>query len=727
MKKLIIIILFIPTILLGAHYRFDPSEPFNVDGVPTDCDSVWLQWMYNGDTSETHLITNTSLGRTGYYEFDSTVAEAGWYKIFWRFFEDESGTSLQYEEWYETKDTLADTTDIKAALQDWLDKLVSAQNLNAVRYISPDGDNSNGLSLATAWTDFDSIGNLNAPTKVLVMPGTYTEVACTVRTSGIELLGVGGPGITALRGTADTTAYQDRMIVVNPRDSMLASLRISGFNFAHEIRDATHDPNFKCAIYIQDSVRYVEIDNNLFIADSNFKTITTASDDVKYLDIHHNMFAGNKVHAIDIGSEYSTIYNNWFMRIDSTMNDGVRSAIQMYTGARWNIVNDNYFLVQKVAISMVGADSNLVTGNSFGANVLTGSEMSGDVNSFGNIFTDNHGRPHIKLRESAAGDEIGTWEDRFYNMMKMLLFQPPTMSVVPNGDLQLIANAPDSTIVEAWGSSYGTVYITGRRGFGALPRSLYLEAPTYQNTSDMYLHKGLHQVAIWAWLGQNTDEAKIYCYNDEDVQQTWADGGSYVSGTDYTGWQRIGGMIYLPADDYYYLSLTTPDSVYLTGLTVHPDISGDSTNAAIADGNKANFKADVSGLSTLTSSDNIGINADDVSGDFAVADFEGAYYSEIGDTVRAAIHDSLYQVRVDSIINILGVVSDDVLDIAYYWGACDGCYYRLFPEGGTPNKDSAIMIDPSKGVDSLVGKIIYLHGTEDDVVDSAYFYRDEPW
>jgi hypothetical protein len=869
------------SVAFGAHYRFDPSEPFNIGGVPTDCDSVWFQWMYDGDTSETHLITTTSLGRTGYYEFDSTVAEAGWYKIYWRFFEDGSSTSLQHEEWYEAIDTLADTnqvndiavgtvcdsinaaiadvnkanfkatvdsllvaiadankpnfhsdgdtnkfdwdaafagsllvaitdvnkdnfkadtnqawastasdtnsfevediidsfrvlmadsnlaryskaadykadvsalaleaslidtTDIKAALIYWFDKLVTTQNLNDVRYISIDGDNSNGLSLASAWTDFDSIGNLNAPTKILVMPGTYTEVACTVRTSGLEFIGIGGPGITALRGTADTTAYQDRMIVVNPRDTAMASLRISGFNFAHEIPDETADPNFKCAIYIQDSVRYVEVDNNIFIADSNFKTITSGDTYVQYLHVHDNMFAGNRVHALDVAPEYSVISDNYFLKMDSTMNDGVRTAIQLYTGARWNIINDNYFVEDVSSITMVGADSNLVAGNFFGINRSTASEMSGDINSAGNVFTGNHGEPHIKLRESAAGDEIGTWEDRFYNMMKILMFQPPTMSVIPNGDLQLIANEPDSTNVEGWGSSGGTVYITGRRSFGAFPRSLYLESGGYQNTKDVYLHKGLHEVSIWAWLGNAADEARVSAYDDSDNLKTWADGSNFVSGTGYTGWQRIGGVIYLSADDYYYFSLGTPDSTYLTGFTVHPDISGDSTNAAIADANKVNFKADVSGLSTfdhasdkvtLVDSSADGIHDAEVAAN-AVRDsaqyLVTADLSTLNDPsiteIRQALHDSLYTVRVDSILSILGTVTADVLDIAYYWGACDGCYYRLFPESGTPNKDSAIMIDPSRGADSLVGKIIYLHGTEDAVVDTAYFYRDEPW
>jgi hypothetical protein len=52
---------------------------------------------------------------------------------------------------------------------------------------------------------------------------------------------------------------------------------------------------------------------------------------------------------------------------------------------------------------------------------------------------------------------------------------------------------------------------------------------------------------------------------------------------------------------------------------------------------------------------------------------------------------------------------------------------REYPEGGLANKDSTIIIDPSLGADSLVGKVIYLHGTVDDVADSSYFYLDEPW
>ena len=124
----------------------------------------------------------------------------------------------------------------------------------------------------------------------------------------------------------------------------------------------------------------------------------------------------------------------------------------------------------------------------------------------------------------------------------------------------------------------------------------------------------------------------------------------------------------------------------------------DSLEGAITDANKENFKTDVSGLSTLTDNE-----------------------------LRIALGDSLYNERMDSLLTLLVNVKGRTLDLVYYWGACNGCYYRLFPEGGVTNKDSVIIIDPSLGADSLVGKIIYLHGTEPTVYDSAYFYRDEPW
>lgn len=143
---------------------------------------------------------------------------------------------------------------------------------------------------------------------------------------------------------------------------------------------------------------------------------------------------------------------------------------------------------------------------------------------------------------------------------------------------------------------------------------------------------------------------------------------------------------------------TVPDT---TGLMHEDDTIGIAADvyAELIDGsNEDQFKADVSGLSTLADND-----------------------------IRVALGDTLYNSRTDSILAVLATVAADVLDIAYYWGACDGCYYRLYPESGTSNKDSAIIIDPSLGVDSMVAKVVYLHGTDVQVVDTVYFYRDEPW
>lgn len=64
--------------------------------------------------------------------------------------------------------------------------------------------------------------------------------------------------------------------------------------------------------------------------------------------------------------------------------------------------------------------------------------------------------------------------------------------------------------------------------------------------------------------------------------------------------------------------------------------------------------------------------------------------------------------------------------IGLYWGACDGCYQRLYPVNGTPNKDSIIVIDPSMGADSLVAKVEYRHNETQSVVDTVYFYK-RPW
>ena len=61
-----------------------------------------------------------------------------------------------------------------------------------------------------------------------------------------------------------------------------------------------------------------------------------------------------------------------------------------------------------------------------------------------------------------------------------------------------------------------------------------------------------------------------------------------------------------------------------------------------------------------------------------------------------------------------------------FWCACDSCYVRLFPESGGAPKDSAICINPTMGADSLRSKVIYYHGTNPSVYDTAKVLL-RPW
>ena len=327
----------------------------------------------------------------------------------------------------------------------------------------------------------------------------------------------------------------------------------------------------------------------------------------------------------------------------------------------------------------------------------------------------------------------------------------------------------------------------------------------------MYLTKGLYDISCWIFLNNAAYEGRISIYNTSG-QRTWADGGGYLNATGYTSWRKAGGTIYLPTNDWHYISLGVSDSAFFSGFTMLPYVGADSASAAIADANKPNFQSDgdtntnpfdnANDKVTLVDSSADGIHdaemaaldgldsanvihqklffqglSDSSSGGSSpwseaevdsmlnvMADANKPNFRSQGDTnkiqgathtqvdslkdttedmstrllatgfstlteteLRDAIGDSLYNTRMDSLLTILVEVKGYSLDLAYYWGACDGCYYRLYPEGGLADKDSAIIIDPSQGADSLVGKVVYLHGTDVEIVDTVYFYRDEPW
>lgn len=127
---------------------------------------------------------------------------------------------------------------------------------------------------------------------------------------------------------------------------------------------------------------------------------------------------------------------------------------------------------------------------------------------------------------------------------------------------------------------------------------------------------------------------------------------------------------------------------------------------------------------------------------YATADFD-VTMDEIAatlDTLQNQDDWMAHQSTSDSLYDSLLIVLDSLealeawiahqteLDgLIMFFGACDGCYQILYPRSGTANKDSVIIIDPSLGNDSLVGKVVFYHGTTPSVYDSSYFYIDEPW
>lgn len=72
-----------------------------------------------------------------------------------------------------------------------------------------------------------------------------------------------------------------------------------------------------------------------------------------------------------------------------------------------------------------------------------------------------------------------------------------------------------------------------------------------------------------------------------------------------------------------------------------------------------------------------------------------------------------------------------LLNLAYYWGACNNCYYRMFPDDGSTNKDSIYFINPNlSGTDTVTSRITYKHKENPAVYDTAYFDRNDsadPW
>ena len=71
-------------------------------------------------------------------------------------------------------------------------------------------------------------------------------------------------------------------------------------------------------------------------------------------------------------------------------------------------------------------------------------------------------------------------------------------------------------------------------------------------------------------------------------------------------------------------------------------------------------------------------------------------------------------------------ISVEVGNLVGFFGACDGCYQRMFPFDGSANKDSMWVIDQSLGNDSVIGRLIWDHSNVADVYDTARFYNTGP-
>lgn len=105
--------------------------------------------------------------------------------------------------------------------------------------------------------------------------------------------------------------------------------------------------------------------------------------------------------------------------------------------------------------------------------------------------------------------------------------------------------------------------------------------------------------------------------------------------------------------------------------------------------------------------------------------------AQVGGSVAAA--DSLRSMltgtlRTLSVRNTADFKADvtGVAALQYLFGACDSCYQRLYPEDGSANKDSVIVINPSLGADSLVAKVWFKHSNVAAVYDTSFLFL-APW
>jgi len=560
---------------------------FDEDNMTIDLNATptGLNWGYITNQDQSVNLTNTLVQTVGtaYVLANAGLADT---------LED-----LLIDTWSVARDATKD--DYKGLTQNQarqLEALASAAKVEdrQIRYISTNGNNANGLTWDSAWTGFDSLKTLDAATTVFVGPGYYSDVACSLKTSGIHLIGIAGAGSTFL--TQSDTAYTNRIIAINPDGDYATDFRVTGFTFAHAIPDEPGDPTYICAIAMHDSTDYVEIDHCHFADDlrgtgtasdsvySNWKSIsvkhavTTGLECNRYYNIHHNIFEGF-IHHIDLIAQHSAIHHNEFhgLHVKNGYNE-VNIPIQFIGKSHHNLVYENYFLprMHNAVIMNDGGgshrvDSSLVANNFVGVTASSDYRVDGD--GLDNSFIDNHGHaPWAYRLPTVAGDnavtDIGNAEEREYDRWAMIMMEPTNM--VPNGGLQLWGS--DTTDILGWGNKSGC-WLTRRNTFGDYAWSLQLPAGSWIATLRMYMEPGIYEVSAWIYLRNSADDRiSIQCYNAAGQVQTWSDGQTAAYAEKYSGWRRFSETINIPDDSNYAFTLNAAanDSGYVVGFEVRP-------------------------------------------------------------------------------------------------------------------------------------------------------------
>ena len=162
-----------------------------------------------------------------------------------------------------------------------------------------------------------------------------------------------------------------------------------------------------------------------------------------------------------------------------------------------------------------------------------------------------------------------------------------------------------------------------------------------------------------------------------------------------------------------------------TVVTYVHHVAADSAHARFAFGEAAPY--DSAHLYPISGSSNAVL----VAGDKLDLDSVGTHLVTVRVWIGGAVADTsigAWRHEDDALVlDTLRYQSDMLEMLTVFFGACDGCYVRMYPEGGAANKDSAVVIDPSMGADSLRGKVVWYHGTVPSVYDTSAFYYDEPW